>query len=104
GGGVQTNPGQGRTDVLGPAGPVDPLVTGLIVERIDGAPIAFWANLSLHYVDAGSPTAISSDYFGAFAQRLGMLFGEAFPAQLTNGCSAEINNVDLTAAYPEQGR
>lgn len=104
GGGVRTNPGRRGTDVLGPAGPVDTTVTGLIVERPDGTPMAFWANLSLHYVDAGSPTAISSDYYGAFAQRLGMVFGRSFPAQLTNGCSADINNVDLTNAYPEQGR
>lgn len=99
---VQFNPGRGRTDLIGPAGPIDPTVTGLIVERLDGSPLAFWANLSLHYVDAETPTSISSDYFGAFSEHLANLYGQPIPAQLTNGCSGDINNVDLSDAYPER--
>jgi len=100
---VQFNPGRNRTDLVGPAGPTDPTVTGLVVEQTDGTPLAFWANLSLHYVNAGSPTAISSDYYGAFAERLAGLYGGTVPAQLTNGCSGDINNVDLAGSVPEQG-
>src|SRR5699024_5793886 len=51
---VEFNPGRGRDDLVGPAGPVDPTVTGLLVEERDGTPLAFWSNLSLHYVNAGA--------------------------------------------------
>lgn len=100
---VEFNPGRGRTDLVGPAGPTDPTVTGLVVEQVDGTPLAFWANLSLHYVGAGRETAISADYFGAFAERLAGLYGGAVAAQLTNGCSGDINNVDLSDSYPGRG-
>jgi|GEM_PF-4027961 len=91
-----------RRDRLG-AGPTDPTVTSLLVETPAGVPIAFWANLSLHYVSAGSETAISSDYFGAVAERLGRLVGTSVHGQLTNGCSGDINNVDPQRAVDVNG-
>ncbi|MGD7705164.1 hypothetical protein [Microlunatus sp. Y2014] len=99
---VEFNPGTGRDDIVEPAGPIDPTVTGLIVEDRDGTPIAFWANLSLHYVNADRDTSISNDYFGAFGDRIAQLLGRPVRAQLTNGCSGDINNVDLSRAVPEQ--
>ena len=100
---VEFNPGRGRDDLVGPAGPVDPTVTGLLVEERDGTPLAFWSNLSLHYVNAGASTAISADYFGAFADRIAALVGHRLHAQLTNGCSGDINNVDLESRVPDEG-
>ena len=99
---VEFNPGHGRDDLVGPAGPVDPTVTGLVAEERDGTPLAFWSNLSLHYVNAEVSTAVSADYFGAFADRVTSLLGHPVHAQLTNGCSGDINNVDLSRGVPEE--
>lgn len=101
---VEWNPGRGRDDLVGPAGPTDPTVTGLLVEDLDGHPIALWSNLSLHYVGTDSPTAISSDYYGAFGERVRQLLGPGTHAQLTNGCSGDINNIDLSEAVGTTGR
>lgn len=101
---VDWNPGTGRDDLVGPAGPIDPTVTGLIVEDLDGRVIGVWSNLSLHYVNADSPTAVSSDYYGAFDEQVQALFGPDTHSQLTNGCSGNINNVDLSEAVPTAGK
>lgn len=102
-GAVEFNPGLGRTDLVGPAGPVDPVVTAILVEDRQGTPLAFWANLALHYVGTEAPDAISSDYFGAVAERLQALVGHPVHVQLTNGCSGDINNVDLDQQVPVRG-
>lgn len=99
---VHTNPGQ-RDDLAGPAGPIDPTVTGLWVEHRDGRPLAMWGNLSLHYVSAETDLSISSDYFGAFTAATRRLVGGQPHVQLTNGCSGDINNVDLARAVPARG-
>ncbi len=99
---VQMNPGP-RDDLVGPAGPTDPTVTGLLVEHRDGRPLAMWGNLSLHYVAAETNLSISSDYFGAFTHATRRLVGGQPHVQLTNGCSGDINNVDITAGVPERG-
>ncbi|MFW6597447.1 hypothetical protein ACQBAU_03985 [Propionibacteriaceae bacterium Y2011] len=100
---VECNPGAGRDDLVGPAGPVDPLVTGLLVEDRRGTTIGFWSNLAVHYVGTGSQHSISSDYFGAVGERLRRLVGGDVSVQLTNGCSGDINNVDLHGGVPEAG-
>lgn len=92
---VETNPGLGRTDILGPAGPTDPAVTALLVERPNGQPIALWANLSLHYVGTSDREAISADYYGAFSELAKRWLGTEVIALLTNGASGDINNNDL---------
>jgi len=100
---VEFNPGPGRTDLVGPAGPVDPTVTSLIVEDLDGTPLAVWANLAVHHVGTGSRSAISSDYFGACAEQVAALLGPGVVTQVTNGCSGDINNIDLSGAQPTTG-
>ena len=100
---VDWNPGRGRDDIVEPAGPIDPTVTAILVEDLAGRPLALWSNLSLHYVNADSPTAISSDYYGAFDEQVRKTLGPTLHSQLTNGCSGDINNIDLSDAVPVQG-
>lgn len=100
---VITNAPGHRTDLVGPAGPTDPTVTGLCVEHRDGRPLAWWTNLSLHYVAAASDTAISSDYYGALVTRLKAMSDGEVHVQTTNGCSGDINNGDRSAAVPVTG-
>ena len=58
-----------------PAGPVDPELSVLSVQRADGRPLALLANYSLHYVAGPKRRQISADYCGAFAERIEELLG-----------------------------
>jgi neutral ceramidase len=82
-----------------PAGPTDPEVSVLSVQRADGRPLALLANYSLHYVGDIGPGHISADYFGVFSDRIQQLLGAdrqdpPFVGILCNGTSGDINNVN----------
>ena len=65
------HPGYQNSEVIGPAGPVDPL-TLLSIQSRAGRPIAMLANYSMHYFGT-SP--VSADYFGRFATALAARIG-----------------------------
>lgn len=93
---VQTNPGVGNPEVMEPAGPVDPAVDVLVLRRPDGSTLGALANHAMHYI--GIPDdrhAVSADYFGFFSTMLQRLRAETFVAALSNGASADINNIDV---------
>jgi neutral ceramidase len=97
---VKMNPPRASADLLEPAGPVDPDVSVLAVQALDGRPIALLANYSLHYVGGTGGTEVSADYFGVFAERIRELVGAErldppFVGMLSNGTSGNINNVDF---------
>jgi hypothetical protein len=99
---VRTNPGIGNPAVMKVAGPVDPMVGLLAVQSADGKPIAVVGNYSLHYVGGVGRGHISADYFAywaaSMARRMGVGAGPGsgpFAAILLNGCSGNINNVDV---------
>jgi hypothetical protein len=100
---VRTNPGQGNPDALSPAGPVDPTVTAILVEDLEGKPLALWANLSLHYVGADTPESISADYYGYFAERVANGLGRDVVGLMTNAASGDIINRDLAPQVPIRG-
>lgn len=93
---VVMNPGVGNSDIVMPAGPVDPEVTALLVTRPDSTPIALWANLGLHYVGTEDDLVFSADYYGEFADFIATAFGSSCTALLTNGASGDINNIDTS--------
>jgi len=109
---VKTNPGINNPSLLEPAGPTDPQVSFISVQSADGKPLALLANYSLHYVGGVGPGHISADYFGAFAVRIGELFGAEqqdvpFVGIMSNGTSGDINNIDFRggqAKEPPYGR
>ncbi len=106
---ARMNPGYGNPKVTKSVGPVDPEVSFLSVQSSDGRPRAFLANYSLHYV-GGTGGDLSSDYFGAFAERIGQLLkangpssGEkqpAFVGIMSNGTSGDVNNVNFGLTMP----
>jgi hypothetical protein len=61
------HPGHLNPDVIAPAGPVDPGLSLLAVQTLEGRPLGVLANYSMHYFGA-SP--VSADYFGIFAHEL----------------------------------
>jgi neutral ceramidase len=95
---VVTNPSAAQP-ILEPAGPVDPELSILSVQRADGRPLAVLANYGLHYVGGYTDASVSADYFGAFAAHLQALLSvEAadppFVGMMFNGASGDVNNVD----------
>lgn len=102
---VQMNPRVGSADLVEPAGPTDPEIAVLAVRTSAGAPLAVFANYSLHYVGGVPQGHVSADYFGAFARQLSRLLGEdrgdsRFVAMLSNGTSGDVNNVDVRGGQP----
>lgn len=98
---VKTNPGYQNPALDKQAGPVDPQVSVLSVRGPDGAPRAVFANYSLHYV--GDRPALSADYFGVFADRVGAVLGakgDGFVGVLSNGTSGDVNNVNFAGPPP----
>jgi len=88
---AQMHPGFGNENAIEATGPVDPTVTLLSLQTLNGRPLAILANYSMHYV--GSP-AISADYFAVFCDKMTKLVGgesvdPPFMAALSNGTSGD---------------
>ena len=97
---VKMNPGYLNPALLEPAGPTDPDASFLSLVSPDGKARALLANYSLHYV--GGFPALSADYFGAFAERIGASLDvdKDFVGILSNGTSGDINNINYGKAAP----
>src|SRR5262249_22053193 len=70
---VRTNPGEENKAVVRPAGPIDPDVAVLAVQKKrqpEGQPLAVYASYALHYVGRNPGTDVSADYFGYAAEVL----------------------------------
>ncbi len=89
-------------DVTGESGPEDPDISMLSLQALDGRPIAVLANFSMHYY---GDQALSSDYFGLFAEglkaRLAPRGGATpFVGIMSHGCSGDIWRRDYTQPEP----
>lgn len=99
---VRMNPPRGSAALIEPAGPVDPEVSFLSVQAIDGRPIALLGNYSLHYVGGVDKGEVSADYFGIFSRRIGELLDAGasdrpFVGMMSNGTSGDVNNINFRA-------
>jgi hypothetical protein len=88
---------------------VDPEVGLLGVRSLDGRPIAALASYALHYVGGAPGTSLSGDYFAAWEQAMReRLNAPWLVGILTNGCSGNINNIDVRGPkegyYPRERR
>lgn len=97
---VQMNPPAGSPNLVAPAGPVDPEVAFLSVQRADGTPLAVLANYGLHYAGGTPRGDVSADYFGLFAERLKQLLGAEkadppFVGIMSNGTSGDVNAINF---------
>ncbi len=93
---VRMNPRRNDPDIVEPVSPIDPALTVLYLEEAESrAPLALWANFTLHYVGADHGDAVSADYFGRFARIVEVALGGGAMALLTNGASGQINGIDV---------
>jgi len=93
------HPGYQNPDAISPVGPSDPALTLLAVQSPEGRPIAVLANYSMHYF--GAP-AISADYYGLFAEKIGPLIGAAsgFVGIMSQGTSGDQHWMDYSQPKP----
>ncbi|MEJ2702348.1 MAG: hypothetical protein P8Z79_07890 [Sedimentisphaerales bacterium] len=97
---AQMNPGLNNPNAIRRTGPTDPSVTILSVQTRDGRPLALLGNYSTHYAGA---SALSADYFAAFAREIARLVGAEgnkplFVGIMSNGTSGDANCIDFTRA------
>ena len=67
------HPGYLSKDVVGPSGPVDPQLSVIALQTLDGKPLGVLANYSQHYFGTGP---ISADYYGHFCKHLAAKLGQ----------------------------
>lgn len=104
---VRMNPPRASAAMIEAAGPVDPEVCFIALQRPDGSPLGLYANYSLHYVGGAPEGDISADYFAVFAREIARSLGappdsSAFLALLSNGTSGDVNNIRHDAQEPAQ--
>ena len=95
---VKMNPP--RNFIEKPAGPTDPEIAVISVQRSNGKPLGLFANYALHYVGSIPRGEVSADYFGEFARLVpyriaGRTPPEDFVAMMSNGASGDINNINF---------
>ncbi|MDZ4402930.1 PVC-type heme-binding CxxCH protein [Prosthecobacter sp.] len=67
------HPGYLSKDVVGPSGPVDPQLSVIALQTLDGKPLGVLANYSQHYFGSGP---VSADYYGHFCRHLAAKMGQ----------------------------
>ena len=102
-GSIMTNPGVGNPLVEMSAGPIDPYVTVMRIDDIEGNPIGIITNFACHPDTVGG-TEYSSDYPGELSRRLKQFYGCGLVSMFLIGACGDINHVDVTGKTLKQPR
>ncbi|QDU37013.1 Neutral/alkaline non-lysosomal ceramidase [Maioricimonas rarisocia] len=89
------------TNIIRPAGPIDPVFSVLSIQRVDGRPLAVLGNFSVHYCGGYAAGQVSADYFGVYARKLEEALGRteegpAFVGIMSNGTSGDTGSFQLS--------
>jgi hypothetical protein len=91
------HPGHENPDYIAPSGPVDPGLSLVSVQTMDGQPLALLANYSMHYFGS---MPVSADYSGRFATGIGPMIGAStegpFVAMMSQGTSGDAQWIDYS--------
>jgi hypothetical protein len=105
-GSVGWNPGKLNTNIVRPAGPIDPEVGVLYLdglrERPPLKPLATYVNFAMHPDTVGG-AKFSADYPGVLASRLAEYKGPDMVTIFANGTCGNINHVNVNWADPQKG-
>ena len=99
---VAWNPPKLGTNVVRPAGPIDPDVAVVYIENLTTNALATLVNFAMHPDTVGG-TQISADYPGALARRLAAWKGPDMLTVFANGACGNINHRDLRWLDPQKG-
>jgi len=95
-GSLRTNPGVGNPDIVRAAGPIDPQVGVIAVQRPDGTPLAVLINYAVH-LDTTGGSNVSADYPYYLTEALRSRFGREVVVLFHPGAMGDINHIDVTA-------
>ncbi|MEC5128385.1 neutral/alkaline non-lysosomal ceramidase N-terminal domain-containing protein [Verrucomicrobiales bacterium BCK34] len=102
---VKMNPS--RSTIVSPAGPTDPNIEVINVQKTNGKPLGLLANYALHYV-GGTDGSVSADYYGEFSRLIANRIGGSSPGDflgiMSNGTSGDINNIDFSGTRPPRAK
>jgi hypothetical protein len=101
-GSVGWNPGKLNTNIVRPAGPIDPEVAVVYFESINAQPLLTYVNFAMH-PDTTGGTRISADYPGVLARRLADYKGSSMVTIFANGACGNINHINVNWAVPQKG-
>lgn len=92
---VRTNPGKGNRDIVKAAGPIDPEVHVLFIEKAsDRSLLGVVTNFAVHS-DTYGGTAFSADYPGVLARKLKEKIKGDFVSVFLQGASGDLNHIDV---------
>ena len=100
---VRMNPRAMDPNIVRPAGPIDPEVGVLWLEREDGTPVSTVTSFSLHYIGTDRGDHVSADYFGHWARWMQRIYGQDLVPILFNGAQGDVNGVDVHDPAPIRG-
>ncbi|MGD9520188.1 MAG: neutral/alkaline non-lysosomal ceramidase N-terminal domain-containing protein [Armatimonadota bacterium] len=101
-GSVRMNPGIGNTDIVRPAGPIDPDVLGLWVMR-EGQPAGLVANFACHLDVLGAQYLVSADVPHYLRQTLSDALARSIPVVYLSGTCGDINHINVTGGPGQSG-
>ena len=99
---VGWNPGKLNPKIIKPAGPIDPDVSVLYSETIEGNPISTYVNFALH-LDIVGGTEISADLPFTLSTILGKVKSQDMVTLFAQGCSGNINHINVKYKEPQNG-
>ncbi len=92
---VKTNPGKGNPDIVKAAGPIDPELHMLFIEKAsDKSLIGVVSNFAVHS-DTYGGKAFSADYPGVLARRLAEKIKGSFVSVFLQGASGDLNHFNV---------
>lgn len=99
---VKWNAGKLNPNIVRPAGPIDPSVGVLYFEAEGGKPLATYVNYALH-LDTVGGTRYSADYAYTLGKLLGAVKGPEMLTLFAQGCSGNLNHIDVSTKAPQKG-
>lgn len=102
-GSIGWNPGKGNTNIVRPAGPIDPDVGVWYLSKVDkNVPLATFVNFAMHATVING-TKISPDFPGYLSKRLAEYHGPEMLTFFANGCCGNINQINPHWSVPQTG-
>jgi neutral ceramidase len=99
---VGWNPGKMNSNIIQPAGPIDPSVPVVFFETPDQKPIATYVNYAVHLDNVGG-LKISADLPNTLTESLGKVLGKDHITMWTAGTCGDLNHVNVNWARPQNG-
>lgn len=98
---VKMNPGFLNPDIVEPVDIIDPELSVLRVDFLNGSPMGMIANFALH-LDTIGTNVYSADYPGVIRKEMKKHYGDQFGFVFFNGTCGNVNHFDVTKPREEQ--